>query len=270
MDFPFWNKIVVNIPQLTKLMIPYFGLSFRKILIIFFTGLLMAIAVPRGLAQNTGFHLNAFSETSSQQLLAQASQPASPDTITKTQTSSNIKPANVTLDGEVLFTVKSTLGEVSPKERARTINSKLLRIAQDDAIAINSIRVVGIKNLTDWRLIQAGDILITVLTPDDVKDLNQSLPQVAEEYVKKIQIAVQNYREARTQENLVKGIIQAIIVTMFVSVLLYVINRFLPTDITNFSAAIRDRQQPLLLKTTVTLGYDLPWRKVHETLIRRK
>ncbi|MGK7942274.1 MAG: mechanosensitive ion channel family protein [Crocosphaera sp.] len=41
----------------------------------------------------------------------------------------------------------------------------------------------------------------------------------------------------------------------------------LASDITNYTASIRDQQQPLVLKTTVTLGYDVPWRKVHETLI---
>lgn len=41
----------------------------------------------------------------------------------------------------------------------------------------------------------------------------------------------------------------------------------LASDITNYTASIRDQQQPLVLKTNVTLGYDVPWRKVHETLI---
>ena len=41
----------------------------------------------------------------------------------------------------------------------------------------------------------------------------------------------------------------------------------LVSDITNYTASIRDRQQPLTLKTTITLGYDVPWRKVHEVLI---
>lgn len=41
----------------------------------------------------------------------------------------------------------------------------------------------------------------------------------------------------------------------------------LVSDITNYTASIRDRKQPLVLKTTITLGYDVPWRKVHEVLI---
>ncbi|MGK7883252.1 MAG: mechanosensitive ion channel family protein [Crocosphaera sp.] len=41
----------------------------------------------------------------------------------------------------------------------------------------------------------------------------------------------------------------------------------LASDITNYTASIRDQKRPLVLKTTVTLGYDVPWRKVHEVLI---
>ncbi|MEM1369345.1 MAG: mechanosensitive ion channel family protein [Cyanobacteria bacterium P01_H01_bin.15] len=39
------------------------------------------------------------------------------------------------------------------------------------------------------------------------------------------------------------------------------------TNIINFSAIIREENKPLVLHTTITLGYDVPWRKVHEVLI---
>jgi small-conductance mechanosensitive channel len=41
----------------------------------------------------------------------------------------------------------------------------------------------------------------------------------------------------------------------------------LTSNIVNYSALIRDAHAPLILHTTVTLGYDVPWRKIHETLI---
>jgi len=39
------------------------------------------------------------------------------------------------------------------------------------------------------------------------------------------------------------------------------------SSITNFSASLRDISMPLVLHTTVTLGYDLSWRKIHQALI---
>jgi small-conductance mechanosensitive channel len=41
----------------------------------------------------------------------------------------------------------------------------------------------------------------------------------------------------------------------------------LSSNITNYSALVREDQTPLTVTTTVTLGYDLPWRLVHDTLI---
>jgi small-conductance mechanosensitive channel len=42
----------------------------------------------------------------------------------------------------------------------------------------------------------------------------------------------------------------------------------LSSNVINLSAAARELKRYLILQTTVTLGYDLPWRKVHETLIQ--
>ncbi len=41
----------------------------------------------------------------------------------------------------------------------------------------------------------------------------------------------------------------------------------LSNSIINYTALIRESNTPLILHTTVTLGYDVPWRKLHKTLI---
>ncbi|NJL49454.1 MAG: mechanosensitive ion channel family protein [Leptolyngbyaceae cyanobacterium SM2_5_2] len=41
----------------------------------------------------------------------------------------------------------------------------------------------------------------------------------------------------------------------------------LSSNVTNFSAICRESQGFLVLYTTVTLGYDVPWRKIHQVLI---
>jgi small-conductance mechanosensitive channel len=41
----------------------------------------------------------------------------------------------------------------------------------------------------------------------------------------------------------------------------------LNSNIINYSALSRDSQIPLIVHTTITLGYDIPWRLVHETLV---
>ncbi|MBW4432546.1 MAG: mechanosensitive ion channel family protein [Pelatocladus maniniholoensis HA4357-MV3] len=41
----------------------------------------------------------------------------------------------------------------------------------------------------------------------------------------------------------------------------------LSSKVTNYSMLLREKQTPIIVHTTVTLGYDAPWRTVHETLI---
>ncbi len=41
----------------------------------------------------------------------------------------------------------------------------------------------------------------------------------------------------------------------------------LTNNITNYSALLREQQTPIILKTTITLGYDVPWKLIYDTLI---
>lgn len=43
--------------------------------------------------------------------------------------------------------------------------------------------------------------------------------------------------------------------------------QLLSSDIKNYSASVRDTQIPVMLSTTVTLGYDVPWQEVYRTLV---
>jgi small-conductance mechanosensitive channel len=45
-------------------------------------------------------------------------------------------------------------------------------------------------------------------------------------------------------------------------------SKLLSSDVKNFSVVQRELNQGLVLYTTITLGYDVPWRKVHEALIK--
>ncbi|WP_063748499.1 mechanosensitive ion channel family protein [Fischerella sp. PCC 9605] len=41
----------------------------------------------------------------------------------------------------------------------------------------------------------------------------------------------------------------------------------LSSNVINYNTLLKDRQTPVIVHTTVTLGYEAPWRSVHETLI---
>ena len=63
-----------------------------------------------------------------------------------------------------------------------------------------------------------------------------------------------------------KGLLVTRIRTLANKIITIPNSSLLNTNVINFSVSQREFKQPLILQTTVTLGYDLPWRKVHETL----
>ena len=64
-----------------------------------------------------------------------------------------------------------------------------------------------------------------------------------------------------------KTILSTRICTMDNEVVTIPNSSILASNVINYTAAKRDFERPLRLHTTITLGYDVPWRKVYETLI---
>ena len=132
------------------------GLSqqWRLVLIGAIAFFLLIVTAPIIYSQNTGDLQTV--NTANLSLLAQTPTPQiSPSP--SVSNSINIQEATVNIDGKKLFVIKAKLGEVPPKERARTTEEKIIRIAQDSSLGIESIKRVDLKN---WQIIQANDVLI--------------------------------------------------------------------------------------------------------------
>ncbi|MEB3310730.1 MAG: mechanosensitive ion channel domain-containing protein [Snowella sp.] len=202
--------------------------SWVKFIIIILGIFWFSITIPQGLASNIDINARFNRSSQSPEIIAELTTNNTSGQSTEPKKDNNISPVPITFDGKVLFTIKTRLGETSPKERVRSIHEKLVRIANDDTIPLDSIRIVDINHSQNWQLIQAGDMLLMVVTLDDAKVANKPILVLAEDYVKQFRVAVQNYRDSRQSESRLKGIIQAIVATILASFILYVVNRFLP------------------------------------------
>lgn len=206
---------------------PFFGV---KLIILFLGMFWLSLTISPSSAHHIKTQAGINLWTQSPTIIAQLPTKNPPNPPPKN--SGNITPASVTLDGKTLFTLKTKLGETSPKERVRSIQEKLMRIVNDDAIPLDSIRVVNANNSQEWKLIQAGDIWLMTVTHEDAKIADKPIATLAEDYVKKFRVAIQDYRDSRQSENRIKGIIKAIFATFLTSFVLYIINRFLPIGVT--------------------------------------
>jgi small-conductance mechanosensitive channel len=198
--------------------------SLKKFIIFVLAGVLVILTAPLANSQNSLFQ-QIGSTGSSSSIVLQAQSSGKINNTNKTS-DSKIQEAPVILEGKTLFNIQSNLGEVTPKQRAKDMTNKIMTVAQDSSITLDSIRIVDLEN---WQLIQASDILVGTVSESDAKAANKTISEVAKERLNKIKDAIEKFREARTRQAITTGIIEAIITTIFVIFTLFTINRLLPS-----------------------------------------
>ncbi|MDJ0508892.1 MAG: mechanosensitive ion channel family protein [Crocosphaera sp.] len=144
---------------------------------------------------------------------------------TEKSSQEEVKEAPVLVDGKEIFTIKSKLGELSPEDRAKETTNKLKKVAEDDNIFPDSIKVVNLKEL---ELIQTDDIVIAVFGEEDAEIENLPLSQLVIERVDQIKQAIIDYRELRKKSSIIRGIIKTIIATIIAIISLFLLNKVLP------------------------------------------
>lgn len=108
----------------------------------------------------------------------------------------------VVLDGTELFRIRQGIpGVASAQERANIVNARLVQIANDESISLETIRV---EEQESGSVILAGDtVLFTVQELD--RNGNQSRQATAARSVQAVQSAVTQYRHDRSAQQLVYG-----------------------------------------------------------------
>lgn len=140
--------------------------------------------------------------------------------------------ANVVVGGRALFCIRSRVGSFSPAKRAAAASRRLSQFVADSALGTNRIVRQDHDGSTD---ILAGDVIITTVTDEDAKAARASRTYIRAFRVgERVRIAVTN--------SLVLG-----------------------GHIVNYSNS--QAGHSLILNTTVTIGYAVPWRMVHGLLI---
>ncbi|MER3435578.1 MAG: hypothetical protein C4288_19825 [Leptolyngbya sp. ERB_1_1] len=111
------------------------------------------------------------------------------------------EPITVTLDNKPLFDITTDSGSFSAAERAKAIRKRLVKIAEDPEIPVESIR-------TEVRggevLIIAGDKekqSIAFLSPKDAAAQKTQPKLLADRYVQTIRESVTDYRQSRSIQN---------------------------------------------------------------------
>ncbi|MEM8639948.1 MAG: mechanosensitive ion channel domain-containing protein [Cyanobacteria bacterium P01_G01_bin.54] len=131
----------------------------------------------------------------------------------------------VELGGEVLFEIEETVGSFSAKERAIAVSQRLKAIATDDAVTPQDLKVEEAAGVLE---IVVDDQVIVTITPADAEVVGRSSPALALEYRDQLREAIADYRNDRTPRALLFAGLYALIATLVLSLLLYLLGRIFP------------------------------------------
>ena len=142
------------------------------------------------------------------------------------QTPENIEQQDfpVVLNEETLFSYTSEIKGFSAQKRAERTNQAIKEVAQDSAIAIDSLKIVELEGL---RVIATAEDAIFTLLEADAQVADRPLDELATEYLQIVKNAIAEYREDKRVKIPVRRIVSVAIEVIIVILLLFLLNKLL-------------------------------------------
>lgn len=159
----------------------------------------------------------------------------------------------VVLNGQELFRIKQGIpGAASAAERAKLINERLVKVANDAAISPDEIQV---ENTGNESIVKAGEtVLLTIRSVDQVEGISHQ--DLANQAVQLIRPAILEYRQERSLERRVQGIILAILSTLGLFLFLLLLQRFSSKLLTRIRLARQANTLEFRIQNFQILGSD--------------
>lgn len=157
----------------------------------------------------------------------------------------------VLLDNQELFRVRQGIpGAVSAQERAAIIMQRLQLVVNDPEITPETIRV---EEQSDASVIKAGDVTLFTVRDDD-QTADRTRQQLAEQAVQLLRPSVQDYRQSRSVQQIIRGIILTVISTIALILFFLFLQRFISRLLIQIGTASRRDQLDLSIQQFQILG----------------
>jgi len=128
----------------------------------------------------------------------------------------------VLLDDQLVLVVRAPFEGAPAPERARLISERLLSVARNRTIPVSSIRVADVGKAS---VLIARTAVILAIGEDDAAAARVPRAQLAADTLKRVQAAVQQYRDRRRVQALILAGVKALAVTMVFAALIWLIRR---------------------------------------------
>jgi small-conductance mechanosensitive channel len=131
----------------------------------------------------------------------------------------------VVLEDKTLFVIQTTLGRLSPQERAGRVSRSLRNFADNQALSLDELEVYSADSEgIPVTVITADKISLIAISNTDAQIAGKSRPELAQEYFKKIKEAVSRYRQERSLQYLLRAALWSVIATVTLIVALFITN----------------------------------------------
>lgn len=133
--------------------------------------------------------------------------------------------ARVTLDGKPLLAIRTKVLSFSPEDRAKTISSRLAKLAKNPLFHVDSLKVVDSDTTSD---VTAGDMILMSVTDADAQAAGKPRLALAREHAATIRVALESRNKEYSTRSILSGALYSLLATLALIVSLVVINRCLP------------------------------------------
>jgi small-conductance mechanosensitive channel len=133
-----------------------------------------------------------------------------------------IPAGEVTIDGTPVLTVYEPIGALTPERRAEAIQGRIVSLASDSTIPVDSIHLLP---RDAWTEIMAQNLMIMAVSDADARMAGKQRQQLAEEYARNIRQAVQSYRNDHSWRMILRGIFKTAVATLVLVIALWLIRR---------------------------------------------
>ncbi len=173
-----------------------------------------------------------------------------------------VETAPVIIDDMTLFSVRGISAHPA-QERAGVIARRIKEVAADRTIPTDSIVSI---DTGEWTEMRAGDRRIMTIVDADAALEGIKRNEMAFVYLKKVQAAIDTYRQFRTQEYLGKAVLNAFFSTLIFIIAVFLILKLFTKLQTFVEARFREKVEDISVKSVRIMRRKDIWTAIMEGL----
>jgi small-conductance mechanosensitive channel len=165
------------------------------------------------------------------------------------------KGTPVILGDETLFNIQARIGSFSPEFRAQVVTDRIETLANSPEISLDTLKIIDNKATKIVDIKTSDQTLITIADIDAVA-AGKTRQELADKYLLTIKKSVTEFRAAHSFDNILRGVIYALIATLILILSLVVASRLSPVIYRSLQQKRGNQIQALTLLGSEILSAD--------------